>query len=444
MSSEECPDATRAIICEIFPRMERNEGKTLIYVSFGCAFCPSIIATNQIDENLSTNFNKKRHKLLKEARTRAKEQQLPPFIKHFMKKNQDVSVISVLIDPKLEDVPCVLNNSQVYESLCSPFSLAPNVKCFTEINGIKVPNLTVITMKENVQWSPIRRYSASNLRDIRKFISTLAQKCVETKCCMIVESFTGNTLHDLRQYVYGKFGIRGMKKVCSEKETKCAEELLNRNLIGLTVLGETCHPNLHSKEYQINITCHPERGIIIPNPHWIITDPKLYRSVMENALRKNDLIHIRLSKLHKLYIEILCESLLSLARMTIIHAQDDMAITPTAYRNVKNYTEDAYDTRLKNDVDSVCDLLMVEINYLQKYAYIKHKFEHQLKINAGSGGGGGGEGRGRSATSVKIKDTTNPPSKLITIVDIENFKKSSDPTKSFLELKKRIMAFSSI
>ena len=336
-----------------------NPYKTLVYISVGSAevipYEESSSSNNSsgsggggYSENSNDNDQITQMGIRSDPSVRASSQQLPPFIRKYMKNYPEQKIITIMIDTKFNIKPKIIKDTYVEKEI------GKSVKLYIPtINSDSSEPCMIITIEEAVRWAEPRHECEEDLMDIRNFIKNIALNCYHTKCCMIMESFTGDSLFKLRNFI--------------DIECNNYIQFLDKCMIGLTVNSNYCHPDLTSKEYDINIHFTEETGIYIDNPHNIIKYPELYKKVFAKSLTSDYSLAIRLSKLLNLKAEIVCDSILTLARMAISLSLDYQSVNCQIYDDIMKYTNTLFDVNIIDKVDVIFDLLSEKTDELFKF-----------------------------------------------------------------------------
>jgi hypothetical protein len=337
-------DALCKVSDVVYKNLDENPSKTLIYLSIGSAEVSTFNngGDGYDDQNIDA--------------TRASSQQLPPFIRRYIEQYPTHKIIAIIIDQLFNIKPRIIPEGYVKTSI------EKNTKLYTS----ELP-LTIITIEKAVRWALPRHECEKNVLDIRDFVKDIAIKCMNTKSCIIMESFTGDSLYELRQFI----------------DIKCCDyidELLDHCMIGLTVKGDYCHPELNSKEYDINIHYTKENGIFINNPHTIIKYPLKFKKIFLKSIDTDYSLAIRLSKLLNLKAEVICDSILTLARMSVSLNNDITSVNDKVYVDNICFTSETFCVNIIDDINWIFDFLEKKCEELFTYSFCKDSVKEQLVI----------------------------------------------------------------
>jgi hypothetical protein len=313
-----------------------NTGNTVIYTSIGSA-------QRKPEEHDA---------IIGEPSQRALYQQLPPFIRNYLHDDPSNKVIVLIIDSELNDIPLIVDPT--YDKIL----ISKNTTLYKKP---ELSQFSVITIEESVRWAPPRHSSEKDIIDISNFVKNMIFKCFETKNCFFIESFTGDYMSNLRNWIESE---------CNK--CVCSDEILDCCLIGLTINGNCCFPDLSTDEYDIKIKYNSESkvGIHIDNPQKYLKHPIEYKYYVANGDRS---LSIRLQKFMGVKIVVFCDSILTIARMAIIRKVNINNVNNTVYQRYINFTNETYNCNITIDdsIDNIFDVLLKILNKLQEYANIK-------------------------------------------------------------------------
>ena len=333
----------------VYKNLEENPTKTLIYISVGSSEVSTFNDDNPPhydNQLLSPNIDS----------IRASSQQLPPFVRKYIEQYPTHKVIAIIIDQLFNVKPIIIPEEYIETTI------ETNTKLYTSNTDLP---LTVITIENAVRWALPRHECEKNLLDIRDFVKDIAIKCMDTKSCVIMESFTGDSLYYLRQFI----------------DIKCCDyidELLDHCMIGLTVKGNYCHPELSSEEYDINIHYSKENGIFINNPHTIIKYPLQFKKIFSKSIDTDYSLAIRLSKLLNLKAEVVCDSILTLARMSVSRNNELSSVNDRVYIDNICFTSKIFEVNIADDINLIFDFLSKKCEELLKYSFSEDNDKEQL------------------------------------------------------------------
>lgn len=333
----------------VYKNLEENPTKTLIYISVG---------SSQVSTFNDDNFPHYDNQLLSPNidSIRASSQQLPPFVRKYIEQYPTHKVIAIIIDQLFNVKPIIIPEEYIETTI------ETNTKLYTSNTDLP---LIVITIENAVRWALPRHECEKNLLDIRDFVKDIAIKCMDTKSCVIMESFTGDSLYYLRQFI----------------DIKCCDyidELLDHCMIGLTVKGNYCHPELNSEEYDINIHYSKENGIFINNPHTIIKYPLQFKKIFSKSIDTDYSLAIRLSKLLNLKAEVVCDSILTLARMSVSLNNDLTSVNDKVYIDNICFTSKTFCVNIIDDINWIFNFLEKKCEELLKYSFSEDNDKEQL------------------------------------------------------------------
>ena len=350
----------------VYKNLDENPAKTLIYISVGSSevstFNDDNVGGGYDDNSLHRNYSNSvihyDNQLISHNidSIRASSQQLPPFVRKYIEQYPTHKVIAIIIDQLFNVKPRIIPEEYIETQF------GKNTKLYTSNTDLP---LTVITIEQAIRWALPRHECEKNFLDIRDFVKDIAIKCMDTKSCVIMESFTGDSLYELRRFI----------------DIKCRDyidELLDHCMIGLTVKGNYCHPELSSKEYDINILYTKENGIFINNPHMIIKCPLQFKKIFSKSITTDYSLAIRLSKLLNLKAEVVCDSILTLARMAVSRNNELASVNDKVYIDNICFTSKIFEVTTVDDINWIFDFLSEKCEELLKYSFSEDNDKEQL------------------------------------------------------------------
>jgi hypothetical protein len=320
---------------------------TLLYISIGSAERSKENGGGG-DKKICYNTNNQN-----DSTIRAYNQQLPLFIKNYISNNPTHKVLTIIIDQILNDRPLIIDETYINEKI------APKTILYTS-KDYNSP-LTAITIENTVRWENPRHDIDKTLIDIRDFVKDIVETCNIYNTCLIMESFTGQSLSSLRKFIEDEYEL-----------SDNYDEILDRFLIGLTINANNCYPDLNSEEYNIKIHYEKNKGIFIDNPHKFI-NPDIFKKVLTKSIICDKSLAIRMSKILNMKAEILCDSILTLARMSLLRSENKMNVKNDIYKSYIDFTSKNYKVDIIDDIDCIFLVLIDKLNELQKYSLVNTK-----------------------------------------------------------------------
>ena len=321
-----------------------KNNNTLLYISIGSAERSKENGGGGGGDKICSNTNNQN-----DSTIRAYNQQLPPFIQKYLSTNPTHKVLTIIIDKILNDIPVIIDETYINEKL------APKTILYT--SKYNSP-LTVVTIENTVRWENPRNDYEKDLIDIRYFVKDIVEICNIYNTCLIMESFTGQSLIGLREFIENEYELYDNYN-----------EILDKFLIGFTINANNCYPDLNSEEYNIKINYEKDKGIFIDNPHKFI-NPDIYKTVLTKSIICDKSLAIRMSKILNIKVEIFCDSILTLARMTLLREENIMNVKNDIYKSYIDFVKKNYKVEIIEDIDCIFLVLIDKLNELQKYSLV--------------------------------------------------------------------------